>query len=309
MITLRQLEYLVSVVEEGSLTRAAERLYVTQPALSHQLRALERSIGGPLLERLPRSVRLTPMGRALLPHARAALDSVRQGQAAARQAAGAEAGELRIATLHSVSLGVLPPALRVWRRRHPGVRVHLVEHRNSGELAAAMGEGRADIAVGPPPVGWEGPVCVLGVEEFLVVLAAEEPGPATAHGDGGPPRIGLAGLADREWVHYGPGNGLAVVVDDACAAAGFRPRAAVRTEQTASAPVLAAAGLGPALVPANIVPVAFGGRLFRPDPPVQRVLAAYTRIRPDPLTDAFIDLLQREASMMPGHVRRQLEGG
>jgi DNA-binding transcriptional LysR family regulator len=73
MTSLRQLEYLVTVVDEGSFTRAAELLHVTQPALSHQIRALERDAGGALLERLPRSVRLTPMGRAMLPHARAAL--------------------------------------------------------------------------------------------------------------------------------------------------------------------------------------------------------------------------------------------
>ncbi|MCM3925654.1 LysR family transcriptional regulator, partial [Frankia sp. AiPs1] len=73
MTTLRQLEYLVRVVDEESFTRAAELLHVSQPALSHQVRALERAVGGALLERLPRAVRPTPMGRALLPHARAAL--------------------------------------------------------------------------------------------------------------------------------------------------------------------------------------------------------------------------------------------
>ncbi|MGW2995209.1 LysR family transcriptional regulator [Streptomyces sp. NPDC001193] len=80
MTTLRQLEYLVTIVDTGSFTRAAELLHVTQPALSHQVRALERDAGGPLLERLPRAVRLTPMGRAMLPHARAALaDAERPG--------------------------------------------------------------------------------------------------------------------------------------------------------------------------------------------------------------------------------------
>ncbi|WP_279583108.1 LysR family transcriptional regulator [Fodinicola feengrottensis] len=108
MTTLRQLEYLVAVVDEGSFTRAAELLHVTQPALSHQIRALEQSTGGFLLERLPRSVRLTPMGRAMLPHARAALADAGRARTAARQVAHLEQGELRLATLYSVSLGVLP---------------------------------------------------------------------------------------------------------------------------------------------------------------------------------------------------------
>src|SRR5437763_2281606 len=141
MSPLRQLEYLVTVVDQGSFTRAAELLHVTQPALSHQVRALEGSVGGPLLERLPRAVRLTPMGRAMLPHARAALADADRARAAARQAAGLEVGELHLATLFSVTLGVLPPVLRAWRRVHPGVQVRLYEHRHAGELAEAMAEG------------------------------------------------------------------------------------------------------------------------------------------------------------------------
>src|SRR5690349_21795767 len=147
MTTLRQLEYLATVVDTGSFTRAAELLHVTQPALSHQIRALERSVGGPLLERAP--VRPTPMGRALLPHARAALAEAGRARAAARRAAALDEAELRVATVFSVTLGVLPPALRAWRAAHPGVRVRLAEHRHAAELAAAMTAGEADLAVGP----------------------------------------------------------------------------------------------------------------------------------------------------------------
>lgn len=88
MVSLRQLEYLVTVVDQGSFTRAAEILHVTQPALSHQVRALERSVGSPLLERLPRAVHLTAAGRAMLPHARAALADAAGAVSAVRQAIG-----------------------------------------------------------------------------------------------------------------------------------------------------------------------------------------------------------------------------
>src|SRR4051812_50225205 len=89
MTSLRQMEYLVAVVEEGSFTRAAQRLFVSQPALSHQVKALEQSVGGMLLERQPNAVRLTPMGRAFMPHAVAA---VRAAEEARR--AGASGGPL-----------------------------------------------------------------------------------------------------------------------------------------------------------------------------------------------------------------------
>jgi DNA-binding transcriptional LysR family regulator len=293
--TLRQLEYLVAVVDSGSFTRAAEHLHVTQPALSHQMRALESTVGGPLLERLPRTVRLTPMGRAVLPHARAALAEAERLHTAAQRAAGLEEGELEVATVYSVSLGILPPVLRAWRSRHPGVRIRLREYPHADQLQAAMAGGRADLAIGPAPTGWEGPIRELGVEEFAIVLHAGDPLADRPSGT-----VALTDLADRGWVHYAPDNGLADLLDQACAQAGFRPRAAVRAEQTAVAPLLAAAGLGPTLVPANLVPPHFDGVLLRPDPPIRRTLTAYTRSRPDPLTVAFADLLADRAQVNSG---------
>ncbi|APU15126.1 MULTISPECIES: LysR family transcriptional regulator [Actinoalloteichus] len=298
MVSLRQLEYLVAVADHGSFTRAAELLHVTQPALSHQMRILERSAGGPLLERLPRSVRLTPAGRAMLPHARAALADAYRAGCAARQASGLEQGELRLAAVYSVGLGVLPPVLRRWRQDHRDVQISLSEHRHTDELLAAMTEGAADLAVGPLPRRWNGPVWTLGVEEFVVVLPSDDP-----MGDGGALRVALSALADCKWVHYASGHGLAEVLDQACAEAGFRPVAAVRTEQTAAAPVLAAAGLGPALVPANMIPTAFDGLVLRPDPPVCRPLAAYTRPAPDPLTEAFVRILLETVRVLPEPLR------
>ena len=286
MATLRQLEYFVTVVDETSFTKAAELLHVTQPALSHQIRTLERSAGGPLLERLPRTVRLTPTGRAMLPHARAALADAERARCAARQAAGLEVGELQIATLYSLTLGVLPAALRRWRQTHPDVGIRLFEHRHTEELVEAMNAGEADVAVGPEPTDWSGATRTLGTEELVVVVASDDP---AATGDS----IKLQDLADRAWVHYAPGHGLADVLDHACAQAGFEPRIAVRTEQTAAAPALAAAGLGPALVPDNILDgnLPRGSHVLRLDPPVRRTLTAYTRGEPDPLAAAFIDVL------------------
>ncbi|MET9662682.1 LysR family transcriptional regulator [Streptomyces sp. NPDC006510] len=288
--TLRQLEYLVTVVDTGSFTRAAEQLHVTQPALSHQMRVLERTVGGPLLERLPRSVRLTPVGRAVLPHARAALAEAERLHTVARRTAGLEEGELEVAAVYSVSLGILPPVLRAWRRRHPGVRIRLREYPHADRLQAAMAAGCADLAIGPVPAGWEGPIRELGVEEFTVVLPADDPLADRPTG-----RVALTDLADRAWVHYAPDNGLAELFDQVCAQAGFRPQAAIRAEQTSAIPLLAAAGLGPALVPANIIPPHFDGVVLRPEPPVRRTLTAYTRTRPDPLTVAFADLLAQQA--------------
>src|SRR6476660_4897279 len=140
-MTLRQLAYFVAVVEERSFTAAAARMLVSQPALSHQIKAREGSAGGALLERLPRDARPTELGERLLPHARATVAAADQATAAARAVGRLEAGELRVGALLSVALGIVPPAIRAWRRAHPRVRVELLEFAHVDALATALADG------------------------------------------------------------------------------------------------------------------------------------------------------------------------
>jgi DNA-binding transcriptional LysR family regulator len=295
-VSLRQLEYFVAVVDDGSFTMAAERLHVSQPGLSHQIQALERQLGGPLLERLTRGVRLTPAGRIALPHARASLAHAERARTAALRASGIDAGELHVGTLFSISVGILPGALGIWRIRYPDVSVRLVEFRRSTDLIAAMEAGQADVAVGPTPEGWTGPVREIGAEKFVLTAAPGTELPGT------PPTVRIADLADHLWVHYTPPSGLSDILDAACERAGFQPRVAVRTEQGPSALNLSRAGLGVTLLPGNVVPPGFDGVVLHPDPPVERRLSVYTRVRPDPITEVFVDAISDQALVTPAHI-------
>jgi len=288
-ISLRQLEYFVAVVDDGSFTTAAARLHVSQPGLSHQIQALERQLGGPLLERLSRGVRLTPAGRIALPHARTSLAHAERARTGALRASGVDAGELHVGTLYSISVGILPAALRTWRASFPDVQVRLVEFRRSDDLIAAMEAGQADVAVGPTPPGWEGPTREIGAEQFVITAAPGTILPGT------PPSVRVSDLADQLWVHYTPPSGLADILDAACEQAGFQPRVAVRTEQSASALNLSQAGLGITLLPGNVIPSHFDGTVLSPDPPVLRKLSVYTRVRPDPITQAFVDAISQQS--------------
>jgi DNA-binding transcriptional LysR family regulator len=218
-----------------------------------------------------------------------------QARRAARSVGQLEAGQLRIATLHSIALGVVPAAIRAWRLAYPQVSFELYEYVNAEQLSEQMRLGVADVAVGPPPKGWDGPTRTLGMEELVLVLAVDDP----LVRSGRRRKLSLDKLADRPWVLYAPDNGLAPVVAEACAAAGFTPRAAVHTHHTATAVQLAAAGLGPALVPENVVEPGFAGALLRPDPPVARELVAFSRARPSPLVEAFSDVLAEHAVLDP----------
>ncbi|MFI0812993.1 substrate-binding domain-containing protein [Streptomyces echinatus] len=237
------------------------------------------------------------MPSMLLPTARATLAASRRAVTAARRATGVASGELQIATLYSVSCGILPTALGLWRSRYPDVRITLFEHPHAEQLAEAMAAGQADIAIGPPPQSWEGTVRLLGAEEIFLVTHLDDPPTSPAAG------VPLADLAEREWIHYTPDSGLADLLDEACARAGFQPRVAVRTQQAPFAANFAAAGLGIALVPGNVLPPEFHGMLLRPGPPLLRTLAAYTRGEPDPITHAFLDMLTTEVPLTPPHIR------
>ncbi|HEY2319672.1 MAG TPA: LysR family transcriptional regulator [Solirubrobacteraceae bacterium] len=283
-MNLRQLEYFVAIAERGSLTAAAEALHVSQPSLSQQVRALERELGGELIERLPRGVRLTAAGQELLGEARATLRHAQRARWQVRRALDLEVGRLDVAVTTSAALGILPVVLRDWQQRHPEIEVSLLEFPHRRALDEAVRDGAGDVAVGSLPESWPGEVRRLGWEEFVVVLP-----------DGDPlldrDNVGLDQLADRRWVHFAPGHGLAEVVDLCCARAGFNPRVAVRTSQVAAAPRFAAGGLGPALVPEHIVPDALM-HLARPAAPrLIRAVCAYTRGGWTPLTRAFLETL------------------
>jgi DNA-binding transcriptional LysR family regulator len=284
-VNLRQLQYFVAVVEEGSFTRAAQRLFVAQPSLSKQLLALEAELGGPLLERLPRSVRLTPSGRAFLPDARATILSAERARRSARMAHDLTAGELEIATVYSIAIGLLPDSIRALRARHPGVLVSLREYVHKEALEDDVRSGVSDIAVGPRPRGWEGPMTSLGWEEFVLLLPEGDPILGTTG------RVELAELAERQWVLPVPTAGMAPLVLDACRDAGFVPQPAVHSSQVEALARLAACGLGPTMLPANVVPGDLRHLTRRLRRPLARELAAYTRMAWSPLATAFLDNL------------------
>ncbi|NYI06810.1 LysR family transcriptional regulator [Allostreptomyces psammosilenae] len=311
-MSLRQMEYFLAIVEQGSFTRAAEELMVTQSALSHQVKALERELGGELLERLPRSVRLTPMGRAFLPHAETAVRGARQARRAARAVGDGASGELHLATLHATAHGTLPPVLRAWRRQRPGTRVVLHEYATVPELEEAMAQGVADLAVGPPPTGWGGPLVTLGVEEYVFLLPDDDP---LLGGPAGPARgrISVAELADRSWIRclmepglQGPGPAF---LDRLCGEHGFAPRTAVLAHHTSTAIRLGVDGLGVVLCASSLVPPELVGRVIGADPPLRRALTAYTRVAASGVVAVFLDTLRAHTVLVPPRLEERLRVG
>ncbi|HOX58161.1 MAG TPA: LysR family transcriptional regulator [Candidatus Paceibacterota bacterium] len=155
---LRQLRYFVAVAEQGNISRAAKKIFLTQPALSRQIRALEEQVGQCLLERQAHSIRLTPAGEALLReapellrHAEQVLDRVREAGVGPR---------LRIGYAPSLSAGILSPAVAIFTQAHRSARIELMD-LSTNEMRSGLASGELDVALSvgeqraTPGLTWE----------------------------------------------------------------------------------------------------------------------------------------------------------
>jgi DNA-binding transcriptional LysR family regulator len=214
----RLLRPFVVLAEELHFGRAAERLHVTQPALSQQVKRLEGQLGVELFARTRASVALTEAGEALLPPARAAVRAADEVAAAAAELAGAARGRLRI----GISPGTHELAQRVLaelRAGRPGLTLE-AKQDNSGVLCADVAAGRLDVAIAFEPEELAGTVCEeISREPAVVAVAAE-------HRLAGRELVGLAELAGERFalVDRVGGGGYNRAVVDRCHAAGFEPR-------------------------------------------------------------------------------------
>ena len=243
---LHQLEYFVAVAEEASFTRAASRVHVAQPGVSAQVRWLESELGQQLLDRSGRSVRLTEVGSAVLPFARAALDAVASARLAVDELAGLVRGQVTVGMVSGCALPILAELLAGFHHRYPGVAITLIED-NSDRLAERLRDGRLDLAL----IGWAGEAppdvdTVVVVDEELVAAVH----PAHPLADSGPLTIGM--LRDLPLVSLPRGTGVRAALDAACAEAGFAPRIVFEASALPMVVELATRGLGLAVVPASI---------------------------------------------------------
>lgn len=243
---LRQLEYFVAVVEEHSFTKAAQRERVAQPAVSAQIRRLERQVGQSLLTRSSREVRLTQAGAAFLPHARAAPAAIQDAQRAVDEVAHLVRGSVAIGTvtLHPVDVAGLMADLHA---DHPSVEITLGTD-NSDVLMDKLADGRLDIAIVSIGVD-EQPahLDVHGITDEAVEAAVALDHPLARRRS-----LPLDVLCNHPLISLPVGTGLRTRLDTACAAAGVMPRIAFEATSPLELAELAGHGLGVAILPTSI---------------------------------------------------------
>jgi DNA-binding transcriptional LysR family regulator len=150
-IELRLLRYFAVVAEERHVGNAAARLYISQPALSQQIRALEDQVGMPLFVRHPRGVTLTEAGEVLLEEARAVLGGSERLEATLEELRSGRTAGLRVGVPPGLPQTLLPGVLAAWREREPAARIELRE-LTTPEQIAALHEGSLDLGVVREPV-------------------------------------------------------------------------------------------------------------------------------------------------------------
>jgi len=240
---LRQLEYFVAVARHRHFGRAAEAVYVTQPALSQQVRRLEAELGLALLRRTSRGVELTPAGADLLGRAEDILAGVGRARAAMDEHAGVVRGTVRVGATTADALR-LPEVLAAFHRDHPGVRLAL-RQASAGEVLELVRRGSVDLAVLAPPADESGlTVTPLADEPLRLLVAPDDP----LAGAGAVP---LEQLRGRPFVLPEPGTALRELVMAACQAVGFSPVPLLEVGDPATTRFLVHASLGIALVPAS----------------------------------------------------------
>ena len=300
MLDVRRLRVLREVARRGSLAGAAKALSFTPSAVSQQVAKLERETGVALLERGPRSVRLTDAGRALAEHAEAILARIAEAEASLRALADARADSLHLASFPTAAATIVPPAVAEFRRRHPDVELTLSEADPLVSLYE-LKEGEVDLAL-----LFEYDFVPLPADDSVeLVLLLEEPMRAVmprGHPAARRRSVRLLDLADEAWIKTTSRSSCHLFTVRACRAAGFEPRIRSEFDSYEAMQNLVAAGVGVAMAPDLALGRIHPGVEVRPiafKAPQRRVFAAYRADVRSPAIDAMLAVLEETVEARP----------
>ncbi len=249
MLDARRLRIFAVVAEEGSFTAAAERLYLSQSAVSQQMAVLERETGLPLLERVPRGIRLTDAGAVLADRARALLAEMASVERELHRLAGAPA-QVRLGAFPTAGAHLIPLTVMAHRRRHPDSSL-VLSAVHAADVAAGLRDGGIhvglvwDYDVVPHRVEAEAGLHRIPLldDPLRIVLPREHPAASSTS------PLTLASLAQEPWVARAHRPPYGQALEALCATAGFEPHIAFRADDYQSVQGLVAAGIGIGLVP------------------------------------------------------------
>lgn len=283
MFELSQLRCFVAVAEELHFSRAAERLNMTQPPLSRQIRLLEHHVGVQLLERNSRIVRLTAAGKAFFPEATRILRIAEEATFAARRAAKGEQGSLAIGFTSASGYSLLPEVVRRLRECAPGVSLTLKELVSTTQVEA-LNAGEIDLGLlRPHPMNAELESRLIAKESLMLAVQADEAGQW-------PLEPTLESLHGKPFVMYSPyeARPFYLMLTERFARAGVVPDIVEHIGQVHTMLALVRAGVGAALIAEGAARLKFDGIVMRrlQTEPVEMV-CTYRRDNDNPALQLF----------------------
>jgi len=284
---LRQVEYVLAVVEQGSFTKAAASVDVSQPSLSDGIRRLESELGVRLFHRLGRSVELTDAGRAFVGPGRQLTrdrDAVFESVATVRDL---RSGTLDIVALPTLAADPLGRLVGGFRKAHPGIAVRIAAPEDDGAVVAMVLDGRSELGLTEIRTPRDELVGVTLERQELVAVCPPRTRLATSG------RLPVARLRDMPLVTTTPGTSTRDLLDRALASAGVDPHIAVETSQREAIAPLVLSGAGTSFLPARLAePLAAQGAVIaRLVPTLTRTIGLVHRASPlTPAARAFVEL-------------------
>ncbi|MFJ8818010.1 LysR substrate-binding domain-containing protein [Amycolatopsis thermoflava] len=298
---LRHLRYFTAVADTCHFGKAAERLHMAQPALSHAIRQLEAELGAPLFTRTTRQVRLTPAGEFLLGEAQRVLDTVEDSVRGVRRIADGRLGLVRVGFTGTSAFSHLPRIARAVKRDLPGVAVEVHADLLTPAQCDGLRNGDLDLAVLRPPArGEDIDLHTLEVEPLILAVPAD-------HRLAVEPVVSMADLRTEGFISYAAKDS---VVNDAvmrsCQAAGFSPHREHEAAGTAVLLALVAGGLGIAVLPASARALPLAGVVFRDlaDAGTVELALAWRRDNDSPLVRSVLEVLEAVLAPQPHEVSR-----
>jgi DNA-binding transcriptional LysR family regulator len=236
------LEYFRVAGRLQHVTRAAEQLGMSQPALSRALARLEADLGVPLFQRAGRSVRLTRYGVAFLQRVERALREIDEGRIELADLAGLKRGTVAIGFLRTLGAKYVPQIVRRFSAEHPGVKFSFTPN-NSAALEEQLLRGDLDVIFTTAPAGDSRFVYRRVANQELALIVAHSHPLARRR------RVALHEVAAEPFVTFKHGHAFRRLTEDLCAAAGFVPTISFEGDDSSSLPGFVAAGFGVAIVP------------------------------------------------------------
>ncbi|MDP9319698.1 MAG: LysR family transcriptional regulator [Chloroflexota bacterium] len=302
---LAQLQGLVEIARAGSIGRAAEQLFITQPALTARLKALEAELECQVVVRGRGGSRLTDAGRALLPYAERAIAAADEGAQRARELAGGRTDAIAIGAAPAVSAYVLPVVLRHLRATYPDARLS-VRSGHSEELLELVLRGDVQVGVMRPLRHPE--ITTMPVYEDRLILVAHR-----GHRFTRLPHIRMRDLADEQLVMFDRASSYHDLTRVMFRTAGVQPRSFLEVDNIDAAKRMVQEELGVALLPQSAVAVELRDQRLRAVrvtdmTPVRRTIIAVRRRDAGPATGALARFLELLVALAPKKDRAAAAG-